>query len=174
MTSAVPAAPLAAFVLALAIERVAELTSSARNERALRSRGAVEHGARHFPVFVGLHVAFPLLLVAEVLALGARPPRIWPLWLAVTLAGAALRVASMRALGGRWTARVWVPPGTPPVATGLYRWLRHPSYVAVTLELLAAPLMFGAWRTAVAVGVWNAIALAVRIPCEERALRGAR
>jgi methyltransferase len=174
MTSAVPAAPLAAFVVALAVERLAELRWSARNERALRSRGAVEHGARHFPLFVALHVAFPLLLAAEVLALGARPPRIWPLWLAVTLAGATLRVASMRALEDRWTARVWVAPGTTPIRTGLYRWLRHPSYVAVTLELLAAPLMFGAWRTAIAVGVWNAIALAVRIPCEERALSGVR
>ncbi|HTK31535.1 MAG TPA: isoprenylcysteine carboxylmethyltransferase family protein [Candidatus Saccharimonadaceae bacterium] len=170
MTSAVPAAPLAAFVVALAVERVAELGLSARHERALRAAGAVEYGAGHFPVFVALHVAFPLLLVAEVFALGARPPATWPLWLGVALAGAALRVASMRALGERWTARVWVPPGATPIRTGIYRWLSHPSYVAVTLELLGAPLMFGAWRTALVAGAWNALALALRIPCEERAL----
>jgi len=170
MTSAVPAAPLAVFVVALAVERVAELGLSARHERALRASGAVEHGAGHFPVFVALHVAFPVLLVAEVFAFGARPPATWPLWLGVALAGAVLRVASMHALGERWTARVWVPPGATPIRSGVYRWLSHPSYVAVTLELLGAPLMFGAWRTTLVVGVWNALALALRIPCEERAL----
>ena len=38
------------------------------------------------------------------------------------------------------------------------------------MELLAAPLIFGAWRTALVVSLLNAIALWIRIRCEERAL----
>jgi hypothetical protein len=40
----------------------------------------------------------------------------------------------------------------------------------VVLELFAGPMMFGAWRTALAISALNAMALAVRIRAEERAL----
>ena len=66
-----------------------------------------------------------------------------------------------------------VIPGMPLVHSGPYKWFAHPNYVAVALEIAAAPLMFGAWRTALAGSVANALAMAVRIPVEERALREA-
>jgi methyltransferase len=56
------------------------------------------------------------------------------------------------------------------VTGGPYRYLRHPNYLAVVLELAAVPLIHGCWRTALAFSVGNAILLAVRIPAEERAL----
>jgi methyltransferase len=169
----VPVAGLALFLVLLATQRARELTLSARHERALRLRGAVEHGGTHFPLLVALHVLFPALLIAEVLALGARPPASWPAWLAVLLAAQALRLWTMVALGERWTARIWVVPGEALVTGGPYQFLRHPNYVAVVLELLAAPMMFGAWRTAIVIGVLNGLALSVRIRAEDRALAGA-
>ena len=57
-----------------------------------------------------------------------------------------------------------------PVRRGPYRFLRHPNYVAVAIELLAAALFFGAWWSAVVFSALNLTALAVRIPVEERAL----
>ena len=59
------------------------------------------------------------------------------------------------------------------VAQGPYRWLRHPNYVAVVVEFIAAPMLFGAWRTAIVIGVLNAAVLAVRIRCENDALQRA-
>ena len=156
-----------AFVVA---HRLFELALSARNERALRARGAREAGRSHFPLFVVLHTLYPVALATEVLMLGTLPGGLWPLWLALLAGALALRVAAHEALGVLWTARVWVVPGFPPVTRGIYRWLRHPSYLAVTIELAAGPLLFGAWRTALAATVCNGIALAVRIPIEERAL----
>ena len=163
---------LVLFLVVLAVQRLAELLWSARNERRLAARGGREQGARHFPLLVLVHVLFPVLLVAEVLSLGARPGPLWPLWLALWLVAQALRYAAVRALGERWTVRVWVLPGAPLVRSGPYRFLRHPNYVAVVLELLAAPLMFGAWRTALVISALNALALATRIRAEERALGG--
>jgi methyltransferase len=52
--------------------------------------------------------------------------------------------------------------------------MKHPNYVAVFLEVIAAPLMFGAWRTSLVVGALNAVALYVRIRCENEALKTAR
>lgn len=161
---------LAAFLAALAVQRGFELWLSARHVRRLLAAGAVEHGRSHFPLFVVLHTLWPVALAFEVIAGGARPGPLWPAWLALCGAAQALRGAAMVALGERWTARVLVLPGAPLVRSGPYRWLRHPNYVAVVAELAAAPMMFGAWRTALAASALNLAALAIRVRVEERAL----
>ena len=169
MSPGVPWTPLVVYLVVLAAERFGELWLSGRHVARLRARGARESGAGHFPLFVVLHAAYPVALVFEV-AHGARPPASWPAWLALWLGAQALRVATMVALGERWTARVMVLPGEPLVRRGPYRWLAHPGYLAVVLEFVAAPLMFGAWWTALAASVLNALVLAVRIPVEAWAL----
>jgi methyltransferase len=51
--------------------------------------------------------------------------------------------------------------------------MRHPNYLAVVVELLAALVIFGAWRTATAIATLNLCALWIRIRAEEDALPGA-
>jgi methyltransferase len=167
-----PLWPLALFLAVLAAQRVGELLHAARNTRRLVARGAREHGAGHFPLIVLVHVLFPLCLVAEVLMLGARPGAFWALWLGLWLAAQALRYAAVRALGERWSVRILALPGEPLVRGGPYRYLRHPNYLAVVVELLAAPLMFGAWRTAIAIGALDLVAIGIRIRAEDAALGG--
>jgi methyltransferase len=121
-------------------------------------------------VLVVLHSLFPIALAAEVLVLHAHPGAFAPLWFALWLAAQVLRWVSVRALGERWTTRVLVLPGEGLVRRGPYRWLPHPNYLAVVTELLAGPLMLGAWRTAIVFSLANLPALWVRIRCEERAL----
>jgi methyltransferase len=166
----VPVLALVLYLSVLAAQRIGELVHSARNERRLRARGGREHAAGHFPLIVLVHALLPVLLVTEVVGLGARPGPLWPLWLLVWLAAQALRYAAVHALGDRWSVRIWVVPGEPLVRRGPYRFLRHPNYVAVVLELIAAPLAFGAWRTALVVSALDLVALALRIRAEERAL----
>jgi len=162
-----------AFCAALSAQRLLELRVSRRHAAALATRGAVEHGAGHFPLLVLVHVLLPLGLIAEVIWLGARPPAAWPAWALLFAGGQMLRYAAIRALGEHWNVRVLVVPGAPLVRTGPYRWLRHPNYVAVVAEIVAAPMIFGAWRTALVVSALNGVALWVRVRCEERALTGA-
>jgi methyltransferase len=116
-----------------------------------------------------------VLVAAPVEAwLRRRPP---PVALTVAalgvLAGAtALRVWTLRTLGDAWSVRVTrFPPGERPVVTrGPYRYIRHPNYVAVILELAALPLVGGAWVTSLVGSLANAAVLARRIPLEEREL----
>ncbi len=154
-------------------QRVIELVLSARHGRRVRALGAVEYGRRHFPFIVAVHTLFPILLVLEIARCHTRPGPAWPLWLVVWVSAQALRYAAIRALGDRWNVRVVVVPGIAPVNTGIYRWLRHPNYVAVVMELVAAPMMLGAWRTALVVSALNAVALTLRIRCENDALQRA-
>jgi methyltransferase len=164
--------PVGAWLLpAVAVERVAELAVSRRSARRLRARGAVEAGRGHYPAMVAFHAALLLACAAEPALLPGR----WPAaaaWGAAAgvLAAQALRWWAVAALGGRWTTRVMVLPGVPAVRSGPYRWLRHPNYLAVALEVLCLPLACGAWRTALLATALDAWLLRVRIRAEERAL----
>ena len=161
---------LTAYLVFLVVQRLFELALSARHQRALAVRGGYEVGASHFWVFVVLHSLYPIALAVEVLGFGALPDGRWPLWLALWIGAQALRAAAHRALRDRWTVRIWVVPGLAPVSGGIYRWLRHPNYVAVTLELVAGAMLFGARRTAIAASALNLAAMLIRIPAEEQAL----
>jgi len=154
----------------LILQRAHELRLSAHNTAQLRARGAREYGGGHFPLLALIHVLMPVGILWEVLRLSTRPGPLWPLWLSLLVGAEALRLWSMRALGPYWTARVWVVPAMSMVRRGPYRFLRHPSYVAASIELAAAPLLFGAWRTALGVSAVNLVALAIRIRVETRAL----
>jgi len=166
-----PAALLHGYLVLLAAERLLELRVSSRNARRQLAAGGVEAGRGHYPAMVLFHAAFLAACALEPLAW----PRPWPLAAALPALGAALLAQALRwwavaSLGGRWTTRVVVVPGAPPVTGGPYRWLAHPNYLAVALELLAVPLMGGAVYTAVAATLGNAALMAVRLPAEERAL----
>lgn len=159
-------------VLAVGIERLAELRVSARNARWSFDRGGIESGLRHFPAMVALHAGLLVACVVEV-AVAGRPFLPWLAIPALVLAAASqgLRWWCIGTLGPRWNTRVIVVPGLPLVATGPYRWLRHPNYVAVVIEGVALPLVHTAWVTAAAFTVLNAVLLLrFRIPAEERAL----
>ena len=164
-----PWGAFAAYASVLCAQRAAELLLSRRNLRRVAARGGREVAGGHFAGFVLLHGGYPVLLALEIWA-GARPTAAWPAWLALWLCAQGLRIAAIHALGERWNVRIVVVPGEPSVTRGVYRWLRHPNYLAVAIEFLVAPLAFGAWRTALACSLANAALMAVRIPAEERAL----
>lgn len=158
--------PVLSVVLLVAAQRLAELRVAARNTRRLRARGAVEHGRGHYPLFVVLHTAWLSALLLAV------PADRWPdpTLLAVFALLQAARVWIILSLEGRWTTRVLVLPGVPPVERGPYRWLRHPNYVVVAAEIAVLPLAFGAWRTALLFSLLNALLLRHRVRVEDAAL----
>ena len=166
---------LVAFTVLVALvglERLAELVVSTRNAAWSCARGGVESGRGHYPVMVLLHSG---LLVAMLVEAWVRRPDVAPLlaWsmLALVLAAQALRWWCIATLGRRWNTRVIIVPGLAPVASGPYRLLPHPNYVAVVVEGVALPLVHAAWLTALVFTVANAALLVVRIRVENAALR---
>jgi methyltransferase len=156
-------------LLLVAAQRLGELLYARRNDRRLRAAGGVEYGAGHYPVLVGLHTAW---LVAMFVSVGPETP-ILLAPLAVYLLLQGLRVWTLASLGGFWTTRVIVVPGRELVCRGPYRFIRHPNYLIVALEVPVLPLTFGAWPLAVGFGLANLAVLAWRIRVEERALAAA-
>jgi methyltransferase len=88
----------------------------------------------------------------------------------VFLLAQPLRYWALVSLGDNWNTRILVVPGAKPVRRGAYRYLRHPNYVVVVVEISTFPLIFGAWITALVFTALNAVVLSVRIREEDRAL----
>ena len=156
---------------ALGLERLFELRLSRRNAQRALARGGIESDAGHYRFMRLLHGAFLVSCAAEVLLLRrAFHPALAVAMLAAAGLAQALRYWAIRSLGERWNVRVIVVPGDPVITRGPYRFVRHPNYAAVAIEGVAIPLIHTAWLTALWFTIANAILLAVRIGCEERAL----
>ena len=158
-------------LLAVGLERLAELVLAQRNLAWSRARGGVEIGAGHYPVMVALHLALLVGCVVEV-AVMQRPfiPALgWPM-LALVVAAQGLRWWCITTLGRQWNTRVVVIPGAPRIDGGPYRWISHPNYVAVAVYGLALPLVHSAWVTALAFTTLNAVLLSTRVSVENTAL----
>jgi methyltransferase len=161
----------AALVAAVGAERLVELVIAARNKRWALERGAVEAGAAHYRWIVLLHAAFLAACPLEVWLLDRPfiPALAWPMG-GLLAAAMALRYWAIATLGRRWNTRILVVPGEPAVASGPYRFVRHPNYLAIVVEMVALPLVHTAWLTALAFSAANALVLRVRIRAEEAAL----
>lgn len=92
------------------------------------------------------------------------------------LASAALglRILSMIQLGRRWTLPTIVKPGEKREGRGIYSLLRHPNWVGVMIEIVAIPMIHGAWMTALLFGFLETVLLVGRWETEEAALAGAQ
>ncbi|MEV5440537.1 isoprenylcysteine carboxyl methyltransferase family protein [Streptomyces sp. NPDC052682] len=158
-------------VLLVAAERVAELVVARRNAAWTLARAGVESGRGHYPFMVALHTALLVCCLCEPVLAGRPflPPLGWPMLVLVALAQ-ALRWWCITALGPYWNTRVIVVPGARLVRGGPYRFLRHPNYLAVFVEVAALPLVHCAWLTAAVFSLANALLLRVRLRCENTAL----
>ena len=160
-----------ALLVAVGLERVGELVLSKRNAAAAFAQGAVEVGQTHYAVMAAFHTLFLLACLAEPLLLNrAFPPVLG--WVALTGAVLAqlLRYWAITTLGRRWNTRIIVLPEASPVTSGPYRFVKHPNYLAVVIEMVCLPLIFGGFLTAVIFSVGNSALLFVRIRAEEQAL----
>ena len=152
--------------------RVVELAITRRNLAWARAQGAREHGSDHYPWMVAVHATLLVACPLEAIALDRPFIPLLGVPMLLLLGGAmALRYWAIATLGRRWTTKIVVIPGLPVVTGGPYRFLRHPNYLAVIVEVAALPLVHTAWITALVWSIANALVLRARIGVEEVALR---
>jgi len=159
-------------VLAVAAQRLWELTVSRDHEAQLHAAGAIEHAREQMPWMRAVHAGWLLCMLLEVFA-ADRPflPALGIAAFAVFAVGQALRLLAMHSLGKRWTVKIITPVSNqPPISGGIYKYLRHPNYLGVVLEIAALPLVHDAYLSALFFSVANGVLLWFRIRAEERAL----
>lgn len=157
---------LAVIVLTLVtLQRLSELLIARRNTARLLAVGGVETGASHYPVMVSLHAAW----LAGLWFFAVSQPVSLSL-LALYGVAQLFRLWILLSLGKRWTTRIITVPGETLVARGPYRFMHHPNYALVAVEIPLLPMVFGMWVYALVFAALNAAMLAWRIRSENAAL----
>lgn len=161
---------LASLILALVtLQRLGELVLARRNTARLRARGAIEIGARHYPLLVSVHAAWLIALWTW-----GRDQDVNLAALSVFVVLQGLRLWILATLGSRWTTRIIVLPGEPLVVSGPYRYLSHPNYAVVAGEIALLPMALHLPVLALVFTALNAAVLWIRLRAEARALSAVR
>jgi isoprenylcysteine carboxyl methyltransferase (ICMT) family protein YpbQ len=160
------------FFVAAGALRLGTLAVSIRNERHLKGRGAVEHGAGVTSLLAAFHVGFyPASFIeawtrgtpADVLTYGA---------MTLYVASMAVLFHVISQLGELWTVKLIVANGHRLNQSPLFRWVRHPNYfLNIIPELIAVAFIAKAWVTLATVFPVYLLLLTGRIVQEERVMR---
>jgi len=121
------------------------------------------------------------IAVGTLMLLGSIAEQIWfrrplsaPLLIAgwgVALTSFWLRRRAIRELGKMWSLHVEIRAQHQLVMSGPYRWVRHPAYTSMVLELASFGLLLQSGYTSALVALLFIPTLALRIKIEEAALR---
>lgn len=160
---------LLVLLVVMGAARIAELLVAKRLTKQAKDRGEAPKREPMFVVMVILHVLPFVLCPLEVVIFDRpfRPALFAASTTALVLLGLA-RVWTLRTLGAMWNVRIVSPSAI--VVAGPYRYIRHPNYAIVILELVFLPLAHGCWLTLITVSTLNAIVLWSRIGDEEKVL----
>jgi methyltransferase len=163
--------PFLIFLLFIILQRTAELLLARRNEKILKTQGAIEFDKDGYKVIATMHVAFFISLICEKVFLHRALNTYWVVSTSLFVGAQVLRYWAIRSLGVHWNTKVLVIPGKKLVARGPYKYIRHPNYVAVITEIAVIPLIFSCYITATVFSLFNLILLRRRIKIEESAFR---
>ncbi|NBV20846.1 MAG: isoprenylcysteine carboxylmethyltransferase family protein [Proteobacteria bacterium] len=97
-------------------------------------------------------------------------PTLFGLGWACALASIGIRRSAITALGQFWSLHVEIRETHQFVRTGPFRWMRHPTYFSMILELLSAAFILQAPATLMVVTLFFVPALVERVRLEETAL----
>ena len=155
-------------------ERASELMISRRNRRAMERQGfSQRESSSSLAGMVALHISW--LIASPIEAIWFSTPL--PLWLSglaavVFCCAQALRFWTLKTLGAYWNVSVMTTSQHRPafVSSGPYRFIRHPNYLVVIVEIATLPIAGGAVVSAVVFSILNAVILCRRIQVEEQAL----
>ncbi len=148
--------------------RFVELGISRRNQRNLIAKGAARVSEPHFQWMIAVHTGVLIGAGLEVILLHRPfiPVLAIPMTVLFVLAN-ALRWWVIGTLRSHWNVEVMNSAPLGVVSDGPYRWVRHPNYVAVFTELIALPLIYTAWISALVAAVGNGWVLHSRIAVED-------
>ena len=160
-----------ALLVAVAVLRLVELRVSRQNQERMLAGGAVRVLEPHFKWIVAVHTSVLVGAALEVVVL-KRP--LVPLFAAsmfvLFIASNLVRFWVVVSLGELWSVQVMDSTRMGVVTTGPFRFVRHPNYTGVILEMISLPLIHTAWITAGVTSLGYSIALSRRIRAEESVL----
>lgn len=160
-----------ALLCLVALLRLYELRISRRHQQEMVAHGASKVDEPRFRWMVALHTGVLLGAACEVLFLH-RPffPVLAASCFVIFVAANVVRWWVIRTLGEHWNVQVMNSTGLGVITSGPFRYVRHPNYAAVFLEMLVLPLIHTAWITALVGSAAHVLVLSQRLATEEKVL----
>ncbi|HLS08245.1 isoprenylcysteine carboxyl methyltransferase family protein [Lentibacillus sp.] len=158
------------FIVAVIIQRLVELSIARSNEKWMKRIGGIEKGEKHYKWFIMLHCCFFISIIIETSINKHVLTNVNYFLLIIFLVAQAVRVWCIHTLGKFWNTKVIVLPGVALIKKGPYKYIKHPNYIVVGVELFVIPMLVGAQLTALLFPVCHLLLLRVRILQEEKAL----
>jgi len=158
------------FILLLALQRILELRLAKKNEKIVRNEGAVEYDVNGYKYIVYMHIVFFISLLLEKFLLNRGFNNLSLAFFIIFILTQLLRYWAITSLGKYWNTKILVVPNANLIASGPYKYLKHPNYVAVIIEIAVIPLIFSCYITCIIFSTLNLLTLIRRIRIEENAL----
>ena len=144
--------------------RFFELVLSKKNTTKLLQKGAKEYYRFHYKFIVLFHIVFIIFFLAKSFSNSIFDIQYLYFFFIVQI----FRYKIIYDLGEFWTTRILVI-NKPLVKTWMFRYLRHPNYIVVFLEVILICLFFNDFYSLIVFSVINMILIAIRIFYEEKA-----
>lgn len=152
-------------------QRLVELVIAKNNEKWMKARGGIEAGSEHYKWFVYLHILFFISIMLEIFS---KPDHVTIgfnyVYFTLFFAAQLTRIWCIYSLGRFWNTKIIILPRVALIKKGPYKYVKHPNYIIVAVELFIIPMLFGAYITAVVFPILHILLLRIRIPAEEKAL----
>jgi|SRR5690625_1492349 len=148
-------------------QRLIELIIAKRNEKWMKERGGIEHKEEHYKWLILIHTLFFISLIFESTLNSLNLNYMLILLFIITQVG---RIWCIIALGRFWNTKIIILPNVTLIRNGPYKYLKHPNYVIVGMELIIIPLIFGAYITAIIFPILHYTILRIRVSKENAAL----
>ena len=152
------------------LQRLVELILAKRNENKLKAKGALEFDKNGYRAIFVMHIAFFISLLSEKFLLHRELNKFGIFFFSLFLIAQFIRYWAITTLGINWNTKVLVLPNHEIVTKGPYKYLRHPNYMTVIIEIASIPLIFSCYFTAAFFSLLNLLLLKRRIRIEEDAL----
>ena len=144
--------------------RFFELILSKKNTTKLLQEGAKECYGFHYKFIVLFHIFFIVFFLAKSFSNSIFNINYLYVFFIVQI----FRYKIIYDLGEFWTTKILVI-NKPLVKTWMFRYLRHPNYIVVFLEVILVCLFFNDFYSLIVFSVINSVLIATRIFFEEKA-----
>ena len=144
--------------------RFFELVLSKKNTTKLLQKGAKEFYGFHYKFIVLFHIVFIVFFLAKSFSNSTFNINYLYVFFIVQI----FRYKIIYDLGEFWTTKILVI-NKPLVKTWIFRYLRHPNYIVVFLEVILVCLFFNDFYSLIVFSVINSVLIATRIFFEEKA-----
>ena len=135
------------------------------NTKKLLKKGAMEYYSYHYKFIVIFHIFFIIYFLIKSFQIIEINNKLLIIFFFIQI----LRYKIIFDLGKNWTTRIIVSKDIPLIKTGFYRFLNHPNYVVVYIEVFLICLIFYDYRALLIFTLLNQILILVRVYYENKA-----